>query len=139
MRRSEGYNYFRDYNPETGRYIESDPIGLQGGLNTYGYVDSSPAVYVDPFGLLAGSGADLYMQLKGMAGGLGAAAKCYDYFCARVKRGGRGPGVFDVLTWCTENAGGDAVECNYYCQKITVQNNDFEKECSPQISMFCGQ
>ena len=32
------YNYFRDYDPELGRYIESDPIGLLGGLNTFGYV-----------------------------------------------------------------------------------------------------
>ncbi|HCG0913789.1 TPA: RHS repeat domain-containing protein, partial [Pseudomonas aeruginosa] len=31
------YNYFRDYDPETGRYVESDPIGLAGGLNTLGY------------------------------------------------------------------------------------------------------
>jgi len=44
------YNYFRDYDPVTGRYIESDPIGLNGGINTYSYVDNDPVNYMDAEG-----------------------------------------------------------------------------------------
>jgi RHS repeat-associated protein len=45
------YNYFRDYDPSTGRYIESDPIGLNGGKNTYNYVFSRPLTLTDMLGL----------------------------------------------------------------------------------------
>ena len=45
------YNYFRDYNPVVGRYIQSDPIGLAGGLNTYGYAGGKPNQQIDPYGL----------------------------------------------------------------------------------------
>jgi RHS repeat-associated protein len=44
-------NHFRDYNPAIGAYIESDLIGLAGGINTYAYVGGNPLSYVDPLGL----------------------------------------------------------------------------------------
>ena len=44
------YNYFRDYDPTTGRYIQSDPLGLSGGISTYLYASSNPLYYMDPFG-----------------------------------------------------------------------------------------
>lgn len=44
----------RDYDPTTGRYIESDPIGLRGGINTYTYVGNKPLDYTDRRGLVFG-------------------------------------------------------------------------------------
>jgi RHS repeat-associated protein len=45
------YNYFRYYNPQTGRYITPDPIGLEGGINLFSYVANSPVNRTDPLGL----------------------------------------------------------------------------------------
>ncbi|TWP83233.1 restriction endonuclease fold toxin, partial [Escherichia coli] len=44
------YNRFRYYEPETGMYLVSDPLGLQGGEQTYRYVPN-PLGYIDPLGL----------------------------------------------------------------------------------------
>ena len=56
------YNYFRDYDPVVGRYIESDPTGLFGGINTYAYADSSPVDSADPYGLSKKPKPDTYVD-----------------------------------------------------------------------------
>lgn len=46
------YNYFRDYEANTGRYIESDPLALKGGISTYSYVFGDPLTLIDLAGLV---------------------------------------------------------------------------------------
>ena len=45
------YNRYRDYDPQTGRYQTSDPIGLEGGVNTYAYAEGLPNLLTDVSGL----------------------------------------------------------------------------------------
>jgi RHS repeat-associated protein len=45
------YNWHRHYDPMTGRYIETDPLGIAASLNLYLYVGGSPLVFIDPYGL----------------------------------------------------------------------------------------
>ncbi|RYE13901.1 MAG: hypothetical protein EOP51_29040, partial [Sphingobacteriales bacterium] len=58
------YNWFRFYDPSIGRYLTSDPIGLEGGINTYAYANVNPLRFIDPNGSKAAmSGGGTYPNL----------------------------------------------------------------------------
>jgi RHS repeat-associated protein len=79
------YNYFRDYDPPLGRYIQSDPIRLESGLNTYGYAFQNPLRFADPTGenptipiIIAACLGDPVCALPLIAGASHAITKCID-------------------------------------------------------------
>jgi RHS repeat-associated protein len=68
------YNWHRFYDPETGRYISADPIGLVGGMNLYAYVQNDPVNRIDPWGLNPGAAAAWGTFGKTVAGAATVAA-----------------------------------------------------------------
>jgi RHS repeat-associated protein len=72
------HNGFRDYDPAIGRYLQSDPIGLAAGINTYSYVGNDPIAMIDPLGLLGGGGLVSAPRVTG-AGVFGCMIGCIGF------------------------------------------------------------
>jgi len=68
------YNFNRYYNPQLGRYVTHDPIGLEGGINPYAYANLSPITIIDPEGKYGVPGAIFGGAWGALTGGLCAAA-----------------------------------------------------------------
>ncbi len=124
------YNYFRDYDPTTGRYIEADPIGLDGGMNLYAYVEGNPLIYVDPLGLKGGLFGKLLEELIPESiettVGKGRGAKCATNLCKKK------PSNLRIIEECAIQAkpsdsgfsGGILNECIETCKELL-------KKCDP--------
>lgn len=107
------YNYFRYYDPETGRYITSDPIGLDGGINLYSYVENNPTNKIDSAGLNPAQGAITGGNIGtaiGSLGGPGGAA------IGRAIGSAVGAGIgFGIAKLCEKD---DEPKCKLKIQRV---------------------
>ncbi len=104
------YNYARDYDPVTGKYLESDPIGVKGGVNTYSYVLSDPINRIDPYGLQTSDYIECILRQAGSP----VRENCAQQFGNAVAKA-----VDD--SFC------DAVTCTSHCTLVNFIGKNFEQ------------
>ena len=105
--RLNNYNMYRDFDPATGRYVESDPIGLEGGVNTFAYAYGDPESWYDSLGLDGQAASDAAHRAIGTAGYSFADPSSESRGTIRSRIGGRFSYKCNKFVWDMLRAGGD--------------------------------
>ena len=74
------YNFFRDYDPRVGRYVQAEPLGVYGDINLYRYAKVNPLVYVDVNGFWPGEPGPVGTNLGSRLGNTMYTGSPYDYY-----------------------------------------------------------
>lgn len=129
------YNWNRYYDPETGRYISSDPIGLDGGLNTFGYVSANPVMFIDPEGLSGQAivgGTVLWLGSYIAVQTCALITACKEHYGEALQNAidSVGDAVKDAIDYCTGNSGSasDDTDGKDPCRGLRNQVIDHEKK-----------
>lgn len=75
------YNYIRTFHSALGRYTQSDPIGLQGGMNSYAYVGGNPVSFIDPEGLAINTPDSIWVCSRPVNAWYGSVIPDHQYIC----------------------------------------------------------
>lgn len=123
------YNYFRDYEPGTGRYVQSDPIGLEGDISTFRYTWGNPLIMLDPNGLQS------WTCTRPMRGLPVAVAPSHGFLCTTridgsISCGGQGPscGALQSLAGCPGTDGGEEFRADQ-CRSIDDEKDRCFEDC----------